>query len=84
MQINFPKRSILDPNTTGVSFPVEVNRMSRRVLISNEALDDHFGGSHNPDKIAVFEANRFTIESKVRQIIECGAQGDVLLQTMMF
>lgn len=84
MQINFPERSAIDPNAMCVSFPVEVDGESRRVLISNEALDDHFGGNHNPDKIAVFEANRFAIELKARQIIEGGAQGKVLLQTAMF
>lgn len=84
MQINFPKQSVLDPNTRGVSFPVEVDGVIRRVLISSEALDDHFGGSYNPDKIAVFEANRFAIESKARKVIESGAQGNFVLQTMMF
>lgn len=53
-------------------------------MISNEALDDHFGGNHNPDKRAVFESNRYAIESKARQIIEGGVEGNVLLQTAMF
>ena len=53
-------------------------------MISNEALDDHFGGNHNPDKRAVFESNRYAIELKARQIIEGGVEGNVLLQTAMF
>ena len=84
MQINFPKQSVIDPDTMCVAFPVDVDGVRRRVMISNEALDDHFGGNHNPDKRAVFESNRYAIESKARQIIEGGAEGNVLLQTAMF
>lgn len=84
MQIIFPKQSAIDPDTMGVAFPVEVDGVRRRVLISTEALEDHFGGDHNPDKKSVFEANRHIIEAKTRQIIESGAQGDVLLRTAMF
>ncbi len=84
MQIIFPKQSAIDPDTMGVAFPVEVDGVRRRVLISTEALEDHFGGDHNPDKKSVFEANRHIIEAKARQIIEGGAQGDVLLRTAMF
>lgn len=84
MQINFPKQSIIDSETMCVAFPVDVDGVRRRVMISNEALDDHFGGNHNPDKRAVFESNRYAIESKARQIIEGGVEGNVLLQTAMF
>lgn len=84
MQINFPKQSAIDSETMCVTFPVEVDGERRRVIISNEALDDHFGGDHNPDKRAVFESNRYAIESKARQIIEAGAGGNLLLQTAMF
>ena len=84
MQINFPKQSVIDSETMCVTFPVEVDGVRRRVMISNEALDDHFGGNHNPDKKAVLESNRYAIESKARQIIEGGAEGNVLLQTAMF
>jgi hypothetical protein len=84
MGIYFPKQSVIDPETMCVAFPVEVNGVRRRVLISTEALDDHFGGNHNPDKRSVFEANRRIIEAKARQLIEGGVQGDVLLRTAMF
>ena len=84
MQIIFPKQSAIDPDTMGVTFPVEVDGVRRRALISTEALEDHFGGDHNPAKKSVFEANRHIIEAKARQIIEGGAQGDVLLRTAMF
>jgi len=53
MQIIFPKQSAIDPDTMGVAFPVEVDGVRRRVLISTEALEDHFGGDHNPDKKSV-------------------------------
>lgn len=39
------------------AFLIELDGARRRVLISNEALDDHFGGNHDPDKMAIFEAN---------------------------
>lgn len=84
MNIYFPKLSTIDLDTMGVAFPVDVDGVRRRVLISTEALEDHFGGDHNPDKKSVFEANRHLIEAKVRQVIEAGAQGDVVLRTAMF
>ena len=84
MQINFPNQSLIDPDTLCVVFPVDIDGVRRRVRISTEALDDHFGGDHNPDKKSVFEANRSAIESKARQLILAGATGDLLLQTAMF
>jgi len=84
MQINFPNHSAIDPETMCVAFPVDVDGIRQRVRISSEALDDHFGGNHNPDKKSVFEANRPAIESKARQLILAGAGGDLLLQTAMF
>lgn len=84
MQINFPKQSMIDQETMCVGFPVDVDGVRRRVRISNEALDDHFSGDHNPDKRSVFEANRAAIEAKARQLILSGANGDLLLQTAMF
>lgn len=84
MQINFPTQSVIDPETMYVAFPVDVDGVRRRVRISTEALDDHFGGNHNPDKKNVFETNRSAIESKARQLILTGADGDLLLQTAMF
>lgn len=50
MQIIFPKQSTIDLDTMGVAFPVEGDGVRRRVLIRTEALEDHFGGDHNPDK----------------------------------
>ena len=84
MQIYFPKQSAIDPNNLCVAFPAVVDGVRRRVLISIEALEDHFGGDHNPNKKSVFEANRHIIEAKARQIIEGGAQGDVFLLTAIF
>lgn len=84
MKVIFPKQSVVDPDTMCVSFPVDVDGVRRKVRISTEALDDHFGGDRNPDKKSVFEANRSSIEEKVRQLILAGVNGDLLLQTAMF
>lgn len=84
MQINFPKQSMIDPETMCVGFPVDVDGERRRVRVSNEVLEDHFGGDHNPDKKSVFEENRAAIEAKARQLILSGAHGDLLLKTEMF
>jgi hypothetical protein len=84
MQINFPPKSMYDSLTMSVRFPVTVDGITKSILVSQETLQDHFGGNNNPDLVAVFEANRAVIENKARDLIEAGSEGDVIIRTNMF
>lgn len=85
MDITFPKNSAIDSMTMSVAFPVSINGHNKRILISREALEDHFGANENSDLIYVFESNRVIIEQKARELILNGYnQDNIILKTNMF
>ena len=84
MNIQFLPNSIYDPITMSVCFRAAVDGVRREILVSQETLQDHFGGNNNPNLVSIFEANRQAIEKKARQLILAGADGDVVIKTNMF
>ncbi|MBT8584762.1 DUF1488 domain-containing protein [Polynucleobacter paneuropaeus] len=84
MNIHFLPNSMYDPITMSVWFGVSVDGVRRKILVSQETLQDHFGGNNNPNLIAIFEANRQVIEKKASQLIQAGANGDIIIKTNMF
>ena len=84
MNIIFPPNSMFDTLTMSVRFPVTIDGITKQALVSQEALQDHFGGNNNPNLVSIFEANRQAIEKKALQLILAGADGDVVIKTNMF
>ncbi|MBU3548244.1 DUF1488 family protein [Polynucleobacter sp. P1-05-14] len=84
MNIQFLPNSIFDPITMSVCFNAIVEGKRKRIIVSQETLQDHFGANNNPNLVAVFEANRQIIQRKAVQLIEAGIEGDVIIKTSMF
>ena len=84
MNIQFLENSMFDPITMSVCFNAIVDGQRRRMLVSEETLQDHFSANNNPNLVAIFEANRQIIQKKAVQIIEAGIEGDVIIKTSMF
>lgn len=84
MKITFPLKSIYDSQTMSVRFPVTIDEVTKVALVSQETLQDHFGGNTNPDLVGVFERNRTTIENKVRDLLIANPQSDLIVKTSMF
>jgi hypothetical protein len=87
MDISFPhKKSTHDARTTSVAFPVLVNGHTRRCLVTEEALLDHFGANsmESSHLEQVFESHRDEIEAIAQQRFLSGATGDVFLRTQDF
>lgn len=73
-----------DSLTMSVRFPVTIDGVTKGVLVSQETLQDHFGGNTNPDLVGVFEANRAAIENKVRDLLIANPQAELIIKTNMF
>ena len=89
MQIEFPEQSAFDFERLSVVFPALVDGQLRRVFVSCEALQDHFGGPTGPmadgqSFIDPFEANRGHIEAIAERLFRVGAPGDVVLTSASF
>jgi hypothetical protein len=86
MDITFPPKSAYEPKATSVAFPALVNGHSRRCLVTEEALEDHFGAtSMEPLHLQeIFEANRGEIQVVAQERFLSGATGDVFLRTQDF
>ena len=84
MNIQFLPNSMFDPITMSVCFNAIVDGKRKRIIVSQETLQDHFGANNNPNLVAIFEANRQTIQRKAAQLIEAGIEGDVIIKTSMF
>lgn len=86
MNIHFPLKSAYDFDAGSISFPAEVDGAPRRCLVSEEALQDHFGADGIDDRLLTeyFEANRGAIETVAADKIRNGAVGDVVLGTKDF
>lgn len=89
MRIEFPGRSAFDFDRLSVVFPVIVDGQQRRVLISCEALQDHFGGPTGPTAdgqsfVRALEENRSRIESMAERLIRMGANSDLVLKSEYF
>lgn len=83
MEITFPKKSAIDSELQVVSFPAVVDGVQLRVMVSREALQDHFGANAE-DLLRVFEENRSTIEALAKRFLADGAEEDLLLQSKHF
>jgi hypothetical protein len=84
MDIDFPVAAVYDSHRLGVRFFVRVDRLPRMCLVSDEALNDHFGGDsakNDADRVALFVAHRPRFEGIVRAYIGGGHEGDILLTT---
>lgn len=87
MNISFPLESAsYDARARSVTFPAMVDGRSRRCLVTEEALTDHFGAvSPEPDQLrSAFESNRDEILEVAEYRFRTGATGDVLLRTQDF
>lgn len=84
MNISFPIKSAYDFDRGAVAFPAIVDGVPRRVLVSEEALQDHFGATGTGDYVQVFEQNRSAMEKVARRYIPLIKDGDVVLQTAHF
>lgn len=86
MNIVFPGQSASALNGTSIAFPAIVDGRSRRCLVTEEALRDHFGASsREPSALQqAFDSNRIVIEAIAEDRLRTGASGDVLLRTQDF
>jgi hypothetical protein len=86
MNISFPQQSAYEARATSVAFPAVVDGHTRRCLVTNEALEDHFGAiSMEPGHLQqIFEANRGEIQVVAQERFLSGAMGDVFLRTQDF
>lgn len=84
MRIIFLIRSAYDFDHMAVAFPVVVDGDQKRVLVSADALQDHFGAYDSDNFVAVFESNRHAIEAVAARMIEQGASGEIILKSGMF
>lgn len=86
MAVTFPKRSGYLPNEQSVGFPVDVDGVPYRVIVSVELLQDRFGlrTTDAKDAVATFEANRYAFEAKATEVYGKGARGDVHLTNASF
>ena len=84
MNIQFLPNSMFDPITMSVCFNAIADGKRRRIVVSQETLQDHFSSNNNPNLVAIFEANRQIIQKKAVQIIKAGIEGDVIIKTSMF
>lgn len=84
MNIVFPPKSAYQ--FTNITFPVIVDGHSRRCLVTEEALMDHFGASSwDPSELQqAFDSHRPIIEAIAEDRLRTGATGDVLLRTQDF
>jgi len=78
MNINFPPKSTTDSNTFSPAFPVVVDGTPSRCVVSNEVLEDIFGGV-GQDPLDVFENNRYAIERAAEKKIRAGATLPIFL-----
>ena len=89
MKIEFPAGSAFDFDRLLVVFPVIIDGQRRRILISCEALQDHFGAPTGPTAdgqsfVRAFEANRGRIEAMAERLIQMGVAGEILLKSEFF
>jgi len=75
---------MFDTLTMSVRFPVTIDGITKQALVSQEALQDHFGGNNNQNLVAIFEANRTVIENKLRQLLIADPHADLIIKTSMF
>ncbi len=83
----FPPRSIYDINRYAVAFPVLIDGVQHRCLITEEALQDHFGASNGANAgelVNAFEQHRGAIEAVVEQHIQMGVREEILLKSGHF
>jgi len=85
MEIWFDRRSAWDFNRDCVAFPAMVEGKVVRCLISQEALQDHFGGGIlGADLVGTFEANRGAIEAVARMKLQTSRGNPLLLKSEDF
>lgn len=86
MDIKFPSIAAYDFGSTSVTAPVVVDGKHFRVLVSVEALQDHFGLTSftSQDAIAAYNASRDAIEAVATRFYSGGGSGDVILTTKSF
>jgi hypothetical protein len=86
MNIVFPPKPANEFFGTTITFQAIVDGRSRRCLVTEEALVDHFGASeYEPSTLQqAFDSNRGTIEAIAADRLRTGATGDVLLRTQDF
>lgn len=68
MEILFPKKEAWNSNIDGVAFPADVDGQRIGCAISEEALQDNFGGDYAPP-LECFKENRRVIEGKAAELI---------------
>jgi hypothetical protein len=66
--IEFKNIETIDSSSMAVAFPATLDGVQIRCAISTEALQDHFNSISN-DQLSVFRSNRYSIESKARELI---------------
>lgn len=85
MKITFPLGEVYDFDRDAIAFPVDVNGQKIRVLISAEALQDHFGASDPSEYVEIFKRHRAQIEAMAERIInQLGPSKDLVLKTEFF
>jgi len=86
MAVEFPLRSGYVIDNMAIGFPVIVDGLSRRALVSEETLQDHFGAKDivGEGLVHVFEQNREFFQNKVLELIKIGVNGDLIIKTNMF
>ena len=87
MKIEFRPNSAYDGHRWGVAFTAYVNHQPRRCLVSDAALNHHFGGDAaktGDALVQLFENNRARIEQIARALIEDGQTDDIIIGTSDF
>jgi hypothetical protein len=86
MNVVFPPKPANEFLGSSITFQAIVDGRSRRCLVTEEALIDHFGASSfEPASLQqAFDSNRGAIEAIAEDRLRTGATGDVLLRTQDF
>ena len=83
MKIEFPVGAAYDSNATSISFPVVVDGLPGRCLVSDEALMDNFGASDITPMVLLdaYGRNTATIQAAAKKRILAGTPIPFLLKS---